>query len=203
MKLMTSIKPRRDGAVEVRGLDGTHYTFKADQGGELVCDIDHGPTVNHLLAGHQFAPYDERDFGAALDTLKGGGGATGVVFTLRQAQRLAQLYEGVDAEVTVAPAGPGQDPGLYAWLTSYPEGGAQYLGPTEVQPYSAPQDVGGLSAQYSLKAQDDGTVAGSGLGEPAEGAAPVSAPAQATAESAAAPAPSAPAAPAERTSRKK
>jgi hypothetical protein len=52
--------------------------------------------------------------------------------TLRQAKKLVAFFGGHDCEITVAEALPGQAPGLYAWCTEYPEEGAEYLGPTEV-----------------------------------------------------------------------
>ncbi|WP_298702603.1 hypothetical protein [uncultured Variovorax sp.] len=52
--------------------------------------------------------------------------------TLRQAEALLAFFGGQDAEVTIAAESPGLSPGLYAWLTDYPDEGAQYLGPTEV-----------------------------------------------------------------------
>ena len=52
--------------------------------------------------------------------------------TLRQAEKLLAFFGGHDTEVSVAQARPDQPPGLYAWCTEYPEEGAAYLGPTEV-----------------------------------------------------------------------
>lgn len=52
--------------------------------------------------------------------------------TLRQTEKLLAFFGGHDTEVSVAQARPDQQPGLYAWCTEYPEEGAVYLGPTEV-----------------------------------------------------------------------
>lgn len=71
MKLQTTIKPRRNGTVNVMGLDGKTYTFAPDDAGELVCDIDHDPTVAHLLKLRDFEPADLGDFTAAEAMLKG------------------------------------------------------------------------------------------------------------------------------------
>ncbi|QJD98648.1 hypothetical protein HH212_00150 [Massilia forsythiae] len=57
------------------------------------------------------------------------------VITLRQAQRLVEFFGGHDASMTITEPAPDweqQIPGLYAYCTEYPEDGAQYLGPTEV-----------------------------------------------------------------------
>lgn len=52
--------------------------------------------------------------------------------TLRQAEKLLAFFGGHDTEVSVAQARPDQPPGLYAWCTEYPEEGAAYLGPSDV-----------------------------------------------------------------------
>ena len=77
MKLQTTIKPRRNGTVNVMGLDGKTYTFAADDAGELVCDIDHDPTVAHLLKLRDFEPADLGDFTAAEAMLKGAAAGDG------------------------------------------------------------------------------------------------------------------------------
>lgn len=77
MKLQTSIKPRRNGTVNVAGLDGKTYTFVADDTGALVCDVDHDPTVAHLLKLRDFEPADLGDFGAAEAMLKGAAAGDG------------------------------------------------------------------------------------------------------------------------------
>lgn len=70
MKLQTSIPPRRDGTVTVQGLDGKAYVFASNAEGDLVGEIEHEPTVAHLLAGGSFMPADEADFDAALATMQ-------------------------------------------------------------------------------------------------------------------------------------
>lgn len=66
MKLQTSIKPRNDGTVTVSGLNGTQYVFAMGTDGELACEVDHAPTVKHLLEGGLFFPCEEADFESAL-----------------------------------------------------------------------------------------------------------------------------------------
>ncbi len=66
MKLQTTIKPRREGAVRVKGLDGADYVFAADADGDLVCDVTDEATVKHLLATNNFGPVDVQDMDAAL-----------------------------------------------------------------------------------------------------------------------------------------
>lgn len=73
MKLQTSIPPRRDGTLSVRGLDGKDYAFAPGPDGELVGDVDHAPTIKRLLAGDNFYPADPADYDAAL-ALTGNGG---------------------------------------------------------------------------------------------------------------------------------
>lgn len=75
MKLQTSIKPRREGVVRVMGLDGKAITFAADETGALVADVDHPPTVAHLLKLGSFEPVDLEDFGTAVSIVRGA--ATG------------------------------------------------------------------------------------------------------------------------------
>lgn len=61
--------------------------------------------------------------------------------TLRQAEALVALFGGADTEMTVTDLESGRisdqgetlPPGLYAFCSEYPEEGAVYLGPTEVQ----------------------------------------------------------------------
>lgn len=66
MKLQTSIKPRNDGTVTVSGLNGAQYVFAMDTDGELTCEVDHAPTVKHLIEGGLFFPCEEADFENAL-----------------------------------------------------------------------------------------------------------------------------------------
>lgn len=67
MKLQTSITPRRDGTIKLTGLDGVDYVFKADASNDVVCDIEHGPTIVHLLSTRAdfFWPASEDDYAAA------------------------------------------------------------------------------------------------------------------------------------------
>lgn len=66
MKLITSIPPRRDGTVNVQGLDGLAYKFERNADGELSGDIEHQPTVVFLLAGGLFFPADAADYEEAI-----------------------------------------------------------------------------------------------------------------------------------------
>jgi hypothetical protein len=77
MKLLTSIKPRRDGTVTAVGADGkTLHTFHADEHGDLVCDIPDEATVTKLLLvkSGAFEPADESDFARASELVGAGGG---------------------------------------------------------------------------------------------------------------------------------
>ena len=70
MKLNTQIAPRKDGTVKVQGLDGAAYVFRADESGDLSCDVANDVTVAHLLAGGNFYPADTADFDAAVKLAK-------------------------------------------------------------------------------------------------------------------------------------
>lgn len=62
MKLETSITPRKDGTVRVRGIDKNEYTFALDaETGMVACDIEHPETLAHLLSLGGFFPADEAD----------------------------------------------------------------------------------------------------------------------------------------------
>ncbi len=63
MLLATDIKPRRDGTVTVRGLDGQNYTFSGEA---MQCEIGHEPTLVHLLKLEGFFPLGEADEDEAL-----------------------------------------------------------------------------------------------------------------------------------------
>ena len=73
MKLQTSIQPRRDGTLNVQGLDGQAYTFLPDADGVLTGDVTHEPTVAHLLGTGNFYPEDPEDFDSALRLADPGG----------------------------------------------------------------------------------------------------------------------------------
>jgi hypothetical protein len=63
------------------------------------------------------------------------GDVQSIEITLRQAEKLVEFFGGHDGEVSVIerPAAWSDQPaGLYAYCTEYPDEGAQYLGPTEV-----------------------------------------------------------------------
>ena len=67
MKLQTSIKPRKDGNVLATGENGKTYAFQPDENGDLVCDVDHEPTIALLLRTEFFTPVDDGDFAAAIE----------------------------------------------------------------------------------------------------------------------------------------
>lgn len=66
MELQTSIRPRRDGTVNVVGEDGVTYTFKTGADGVLSCDVADDATVARLLTLGDFYPANEQDFQAAV-----------------------------------------------------------------------------------------------------------------------------------------
>lgn len=64
MKIETTIKPRRNGTVNVV-IDGMTYLFAEDEQGRLVADVDNEKHLSHLLGLGDFLPADEEDFEAA------------------------------------------------------------------------------------------------------------------------------------------
>ncbi len=66
MKLQTSIPARRDGTLNVQGLDGKAYAFVTDADGVLTGDVDDEATAAHLLNTGNFYPENPEDFDAAL-----------------------------------------------------------------------------------------------------------------------------------------
>lgn len=77
MKLITTIKPRRDGTVIVTGADGKAlHTFALNDEGQLACDVPDDGTIGMLLLTENFYPADEADYGRALE-LTGGNAALG------------------------------------------------------------------------------------------------------------------------------
>lgn len=69
MKLQTSIAPRRNGVVLVQGQDRQTYTFKANEEGDLECEISDEATLVHLLKTDNFYPVTPEDSLAALELL--------------------------------------------------------------------------------------------------------------------------------------
>jgi hypothetical protein len=65
MKLQTTIAPRRDGTVIVRGHKGQEFKFTPDEHEELTCDVADEMLVAKLLASGNFFPADESDFAVA------------------------------------------------------------------------------------------------------------------------------------------
>lgn len=65
MKLQTTIAPRRDGTVIVRGHKGQEFKFTPDDHEELTCDVSDELLVAKLLASGNFFPADEADFAVA------------------------------------------------------------------------------------------------------------------------------------------
>lgn len=76
MKLITSIPPRRDGTVVV-SLAGCKCTFKADEHGDLVADVDEPAALQQLLATGNFEPYDEADMTRAIEIAQAGAAREG------------------------------------------------------------------------------------------------------------------------------
>lgn len=64
MKLETSIKPRKDGKVNVE-ISGEKYVFAADETGTLVCEVTNEANIGALLALGDFMPANEEDFAQA------------------------------------------------------------------------------------------------------------------------------------------
>ncbi len=84
------------------------------------------------------------DYGDAREAAgRAAGGVAGLEFTMNEATRLLAFFGGNDARVTVElhPDRVDNDrmhfAGLYAYATEYPEEGAEYLGPVEVQDSAA------------------------------------------------------------------
>jgi len=86
MKLLTTIRPRLDGTVIVttleKGPKGKPITVtfapsddpEADPD-QLVGDVDHEPTIKHLLGTGNFEPADEADFEHATELVQSGQSA--------------------------------------------------------------------------------------------------------------------------------
>lgn len=64
MKLTTEIKPRKDGTVTAR-VGAASYTFKTDETGALVAEVDQGD-LGALLDTGNFYPADEADIEAGI-----------------------------------------------------------------------------------------------------------------------------------------
>ena len=71
MKLLTTIPARRDGTLNVTGVDGAIYEGVKNTFGDIEFDIPCELTVASLLAGGKFYPADEEDFDAAETLLSG------------------------------------------------------------------------------------------------------------------------------------
>lgn len=70
MKLQTSIKPRRDGVVNLVGASGTRYVFAPDAQGDLCAEIEDAADLVHLMTLGDFFPADVADNEAAMALLK-------------------------------------------------------------------------------------------------------------------------------------
>jgi len=64
MKIETTIKPRRNGTVNVV-IDGVTYLFAEDDQGRLVADVESEEHLSYLLGLGDFLPADEDDFEVA------------------------------------------------------------------------------------------------------------------------------------------
>lgn len=69
MKLETTIKPRRNGAVNVT-IAGLTYIFAADEQGRLVADVGNDEHLAYLLGLGDFLPADEADFEVAQSLIE-------------------------------------------------------------------------------------------------------------------------------------
>lgn len=74
MKLITIIRPRGDGTVSLKGLDGNTYIFERE-GADLSCEIAHKPTVVHAIQTGNFYPATEGDEAAADQLMADEDGA--------------------------------------------------------------------------------------------------------------------------------
>lgn len=72
MLLLTTIIPRRDGTVTLRGAAGQVYVFKPDAAGDLVCEVDDEATLKHALRSSDFEPALIEDHEAAQALLDDG-----------------------------------------------------------------------------------------------------------------------------------
>lgn len=70
MKLQTSIKPRRDGVVNLVSASGTRYVFAPDAQGDLCAEIEDAADLVHLMTLGDFFPADVADNEAAMALLK-------------------------------------------------------------------------------------------------------------------------------------
>ena len=74
MKLQTSIKPRRDGVVNLTGVSGRKYLFAANEDGDLCCEVDDSADLARLLSLGDFFPADLADNEQAIALLKSAAG---------------------------------------------------------------------------------------------------------------------------------
>lgn len=74
MKIETSIKPRRNGAVNVVTPGGRVIVFSA-QDGRLTADVADSADVQFLLGMSDFLPADEDDFAMASALIRGEAGS--------------------------------------------------------------------------------------------------------------------------------
>lgn len=69
MKLTTSIQPRKDGTLRVTVLENDAYVFRANESGELECEVLDKRAIVALLQTGNFYPANEADFEAAMDVM--------------------------------------------------------------------------------------------------------------------------------------
>lgn len=70
MKILTTIRPRRDGTVVVAQPGFGKITFAADEAGDLVADVADETALAFLLARDDFQPADAADYAAGEALLK-------------------------------------------------------------------------------------------------------------------------------------
>ena len=74
MKIETSIKPRRNGTVNVVTPGGQVIVFSAQDDGRLTADVADSADVQFLLGMSDFLPADEDDFAMASALIRGEAG---------------------------------------------------------------------------------------------------------------------------------
>jgi len=71
MKIETSIKPRRNGTVNVVTPGGRVIVFSAQDDGRLTADVADSADVQFLLGMSDFLPADSKDFAVAAALIRG------------------------------------------------------------------------------------------------------------------------------------
>lgn len=77
MKICTSIKPRRSGTVNLKGVSGKEYVFQVDANGDLSAEIEDKDDLANVLAMTDFFPAEDADMDQAQQLLRGLVGGNG------------------------------------------------------------------------------------------------------------------------------